>query len=90
MKTRVTKLNQPKTSNFHHDRDDFFYYFHFSGCPVLLNVYANPQSVGFGTICEKSNKYGLPTVVPVIPESELDHDSFGLTVNNGAFMVFER
>ena len=61
----------------------------FSACHIASNVYANPCSIGFGAICDKSKKVGLPTVVPVIPENELEHDIFGLTINNGVFMVYE-
>ena len=35
------------------------------------------------------NDLGVPIVVPIVNEAELDHDCAGATINNGAFMVYE-
>ena len=39
---------------------------------------------------KSSTDVGVPILVPVINENELVHDNTGLTINNGAFMVYER
>jgi hypothetical protein len=71
-------------------------FFFFSG-PTTSNLYVaskpanfqTPCSVGFGSLYKTINDLGVPIVVPVISESELEHDNLGLTINNGAFMVYE-
>lgn len=63
---------------------------------TLLNIVpksgddlVNPCSVGFGVLYKSTDEIGVPIVLPIVKENELEHDYFGETFNNGAFMVYE-
>lgn len=55
-----------------------------------METFETPCSVGFGTLYKTLNNVGIPIVVPMVNENELEHDYLGSTTNNGAFMVYER
>ncbi len=54
------------------------------------NENLNAFSAGYGTLLKKANDIGAPIIATHINEHELVHDETGITVNNGAFMVYER
>ena len=41
-------------------------------------------------MCGDGQHVGLLGLIPLVPENELRHDDFGVTYNNGPFMVMER
>ena len=61
----------------------------FNITPKSRDELVNPCSVGFGILYKSTGEIGVPIVLPVIKENELEHDYLGETFNNGAFMVFE-
>ena len=56
------------------------------------NLALNSVSTGFGPLYKSANgneELGVPVMLPIVNEVDLVHDSHGVTINNGSFMVYE-
>lgn len=55
------------------------------------NFAVNSVSAGFGPLFKSkgNEELGVPVMLPIVNEMDLVHDSHGVTINNGSFMVYE-